>query len=118
MADRNLAIDLTIGVTENVVHRVRRYGFGDGYEQLQPDGINSKLTEYTITTRPLTAAAAGALRTDLDNVARGDHFLATLQPFSSVQQRYRIKDNKYSEQILPSTNRRVFTFVLQLAFVP
>lgn len=118
MADRALSLDLTISVVEKVTHRVRKYGFGEGYEQLQKDGINTKRTEYDITTKPLTSANAGTLRTNLDLVAGGDYFLATLTPFSNTQQRYRLKNGTYSEQILPSTNRRIFTFTLSLAYTP
>lgn len=118
MADRTLALDLTINVMEKVTHRTKRFGFGDGYEQLQKDGINTKKIEYDITTKPLTVADAAALRTSLDFVAGGDYFLATLTPFSTTQERYRLKDGVYSEQILPSTNRRVFSFTLSLAYIP
>lgn len=118
MADRTLSLDLTLSVTEKVSHRVRKFGFGEGYEQLQKDGINTKRTEYDITTKPLTVADAGALKTSLDLVASGDYFLATLTPFSTTQQRYRLKNGTYNEQILPSTNRRIFTFTLSLAFAP
>lgn len=118
MADRTLSLDLTISVMEKVSHRTRKFGFGEGYEQLQKDGINTKRTEYDITTKPLTVADAGAMRTNLDLVASGDYFLATLTPFSSTQQRYRLKNGSYSEQILPSTNRRIFTFTLSLAYIP
>jgi phage-related protein len=118
VADRTLSLDLTISVTEKVSHRVKKYGFGDGYEQLQKDGVNTKKTEYDITTKPLTAADASALRTNLDLVASGDYFLATLTPFSTTSQRYRLKNGTYNEQILPSTNKRIFTFTLSLAFTP
>ncbi len=118
MADRTLSLDLTLQVTEKVSHRTRKFGFGEGYEQLQKDGINTKRTEYDVTTKPLTSADAATLRTNLDLVAGGDYFLATLAPFSSTQQRYRLKNGSYSEQILPSTNRRIFTFTLSLAYVP
>jgi phage-related protein len=118
VADRTLSLDLTLNVTEKVSHRVRKYGFGEGYEQLQKDGINTRKTEYDVTTKPLSAADAATLRTNLDLVAGGDYFLATLAPFSTTSQRYRLKNGTYSEQILPSTNRRIFTFTLSLAFVP
>lgn len=118
MADRTLSLDLTLQVTEKVSHRTRKFGFGEGYEQLQKDGINTKRTEYDVTTKPLTSADAATLRSNLDLVAGGDYFLATLTPFSQTQQRYRLKNGSYSEQILPSTNRRIFTFTLSLAYVP
>ncbi len=118
MADRALALDLTLNVTEKVTHRVKKYGFGDGYEQIQKDGINSKITEYEITTKPLRTADASALKANLDLVAVGDYFLATITPFSSSSKRYRLKNGSYTEQVLPSTNRRIYTFTLQEAFTP
>lgn len=114
MADVNLSLDITINVSERVSHRVRKFSFGDGYEQIAADGINTRMTEYDITTRPLNTADANNLRSKLDKVAVGDYFLATLQPFSIEQRRYRLKDNSYDRQFLPSnlTSYQVFQFTL------
>ena len=52
MADVNLTLDLRMEVTEQTTHRVRKYGFGDGYEAVAKDGINTRQTEYSVTTVP------------------------------------------------------------------
>lgn len=115
MADVNLALDLTMNVQERLTHRVKRYGFGDGYEQIARDGINTRVTEYDITTKPLGTADAEALRQALNLVCTGDMFLATLLPFSTEQRRYRVKDSTYSRQFLPSNGNFfvVYQFTLQ-----
>jgi phage-related protein len=118
VADKALSLDLTINVSEKVFHRVKKYGFGDGYEQIQKDGINSRSTEYEITTKPLSSSDASTLKTNLDSVATGDYFVATLSPFSTTSKRYRLKNGSYTEQLLPSTARHIFTFTLQEAFAP
>jgi len=118
VADKALALDLTMNVAEKVSHRVRRYKFGDGYEQIQKDGINTKSTEYDIQTKPLSAATAASFKADLDNVCQGDYFVATLAPYSTTALRYRIKNGDYSMSYLPSTKRSIFSFTLQLAFAP
>lgn len=118
MADKSLALDLTLNVVEKASHRVRKYKFADGYEQIQKDGINTKITEYDITTKPLSAATATAFIADLDAVAQGDYFMATLKPFSSSSKRYRLKNNNYQQSYLPSTSRSIFTFTLIESFAP
>ena len=88
MADVNFGIDLVNTVQERMSHRVRRFGFGDGYEQIAADGVNSRMVEYDITTRPLKVADATTMRTALDNAAIGDYLLCTLEPYSNIQRRY------------------------------
>lgn len=119
MADVSLALDLVMSVEEKTVHRVRKYGFGDGYELLAPDGINSRIMEYNITTRPLTNAEAlgnNGLRSKLDKVCAGDFFVATLQPYSLVESRYRIVDSNYSSSYLPGSDKFIYSFSLRQAF--
>ena len=100
MADVNLALDLVSNVQEKRTHRVRKFSFGDGYEQITADGVNTRMSEYDITTRPLTSTDALVLRNALDDVAIGDYFVITLTPFSQLPRRYRLKDNSYSRQFL------------------
>jgi hypothetical protein len=118
VADKALTLDLTLNVVEKVLHRVRKYKFAEGYEQIQKDGINTKITEYEITTKPLSSAAATTFIADLDSVAQGDFFVATLKPFSNVAKKYRLKTNNYQRSYLPSTARSIFTFTLIEAFAP
>ena len=60
MADINLSIDLPASIQEVTTHRVKRFGFGDGYEQIAADGINSRGTSYEFTTKPLSPADAAS----------------------------------------------------------
>ncbi len=118
MADVNLALDITMNVQESHNHRVRKFSFGDGYEQIAADGTNTRMTEYAITTKPLNTADALVLQNNLDKVAVGDFFVATMLPFSSQSRRYRLKDNGYQRQFLPSnlTSYQVFQFTLVESF--
>ena len=100
MADVNLSLDLVSNIQEKRTHRVRKFSFGDGYEQIAADGINTRTTEYSITTRPLKSADAVTLLDGLDAVAIGYFFVATLQPFSTTPRRYRVKDNSFTRQFL------------------
>ena len=116
MADRALALDLVLSVEEATNHRVRKFGYGDGYEQISPDGINTAVREYNITTRPLTSTEFVLLKIDLDAVCTGEFFLATLQPYSSVETRYRLADSKYTTSHLPASDTYRISFVLREAF--
>ena len=111
MADVNLALDLVSNVQEKRTHRVRKFSFGDGYEQISADGVNTRMSEYDITTRPLGSTDALVLRNALDDVAVGDYFLMVLTPFSQTPRRYRLKGNSYSRQFLvaASTNPNITT---------
>ena len=103
MADVNLARDLVSNVQEKRTHRVRKCSFADG--------VNTRMSEYDITTRPLTSTDALVLRNALDDVAIGDYFVITLTPFSQLPRRYRLKDNSYSRQFLVAgaTNPNITT---------
>ena len=116
MADRALALDLVLSVEETTNHRVRRFGYGDGYEQVSPDGINTAVREYNITTRPLSFFEFVLLKNELDAVCTGDFFLATLQPYSSVETRYRVADSRYSTSHLPASDTYRISFLLREAF--
>ena len=116
MADHPLALDLIIGVEEKTIHRVRRFGFGDGYELVAPDGINSRIREYNITTAPLNSIDYIALKEDLDKVCQGDFFTATLSPYNVIETRYRVADSNYTISYLPAGERYVISFTLREAF--
>ena len=122
MADIPLiALDLVMSVEENTTHRVRKFGFGDGYEQIAPDGINTKVREYNITTRPFDLVETNALKANLDNVCAGDFFLVPrangFPPYISGEEiRFRIVDNKYTLSNLPASDKYIFSFTLREAF--
>jgi hypothetical protein len=100
MADVNFSVDLVSSTSEKFNHRVRKFGFGDGYEQIAEDGINSRITEYSISTRPLNTVDAAAVAAVLQAAAKGDYLVMTLEPFSSTERRYRLADNGYSRKFL------------------
>ena len=122
MADiRLIAFDLVLGVKETTSHRVRKFGFGDGYEQIAPDGINTKVREYNITTVPFNLADTNAFKANLDQVCAGDFFLVPsssgLPPYIIGESvRFRIADNKYTISNLPSSEKYMFEFTLREAF--
>lgn len=111
MADVNLSVDLLSNVSESVTTRVRKFGFGDGYEQIAEDGINSRIAEYNITSRPMASADATTLESALLAATKGDFLLMTLKPFSYLQRRYRLKDNTFTKQFMkgPADNAGIST---------
>ena len=117
MADVSLFLDLRMEVSEETSHRVRKYGFGDGYEAIAKDGINTRQTEYSIKTEPIKDNTTRAIfQESLDKVATGDFFVATLAPYSTVPRRYRLKDSTYTRQINPSNKAVTFSFTLVEAY--
>ena len=117
MADVNLTLDFRMEVVERTSHRVRTFGFGDGYEAMSADGINSRTTQYDVVTEPILGSVTQTrFQRDLDKVAVGDYFLATLQPWSSEQRRYRLKDNTYTRKINPVIGAIEYTFTLVEAY--
>jgi len=123
MADRPLSIDLIMGVEEVTTHRIRKFGYGDGYEQVAPDGINTKVREYNITTVPFSASTASSFKELLDEICSGDFFKTNRQvglpPYilpGNDPVRFRLIDNKYSVTSLPAADKFQFTFSLREAF--
>ncbi len=116
MADIKLTLDLVLSVEETTSHRVRKFGYGDGYEQVSPDGINTGVREYNITTRPLDSATFITFKGSLDRVCTGEFFVSTLYPYSSVSKRYRIVDSTYSSSHLPSSGSYIVSFTLIESF--
>ena len=123
MADVPLTIDLIMGVEETTSHRVRKFGYGDGYEQIQADGINTKVREYNITTIPFSELDAEFFKLSvLDEVCAGDFLLLNrsvgLPPYIPAGRtvRFRIVDNKYSLSFLPAAGKFQFTFAIREAF--
>lgn len=128
MADRTLLIDLIMGVEEVTSHRIRRFGYGDGYEQIAADGINTKVREYNITTIPFSESETNTFKGELDEVCAGDFFLvpavdpatqlaAGLPPYIVGETvRFRVLDNKYTITHIPAANKFQILFTLREAF--
>jgi hypothetical protein len=123
MADQVLNIELILGVDEVTSHRIRKFGYGDGYEQIAPDGINTKVREYNITTVPFSASTASDFREVLDDICIGDFFKTTTEiglppyiPAGSDSVRFRLVDNKYTLKSLPASDKFQFMFAIREAF--
>lgn len=117
MADIALSnFALRSDVQEKTTHRVRKYGFGDGYTLVAPDGINTDIKEYSIKSIPMSSADAATFQANLDSVCRGDFFVATLEPYTDIAKRYRLKDSTYTRQSIPFSLKSVFSFTLQVAY--
>jgi len=121
MADRPLIIELLLGVQETTNHRIRKFGYGDGYEQIAADGINTKVREYNITTIPFSRFEMNAFKEQLDDVCVGDFFLVPafpgLPPYIVGEEiRFRLVDNNYTLTFFPAAEKFQFTFTLKEAF--
>jgi phage-related protein len=73
MTQPTFAIACEYGLTVRRGNRTLKVQFGDGYEQVIPDGVNTDIREYTIDTAPISDQAAIALDAQL-SALRGDFF--------------------------------------------
>lgn len=94
MAQPTFTLDVEYGLTVRRGTRVRRIQFGDGYEQVVPDGLNTDIRRYGITTVPISDAQARAIDEDLANLA-GDFFYAQFFQDDDVY-KYRLDPNEWS----------------------
>jgi len=103
MAQPTLVLDVEYGLTARRGTRVRRVQFGDGFEQVTPDGINVDIRKYDIRTVPITDEQALDLDSTLSNL-QGDFFYA--QFFQDDDEyKYRLDPNEWSwESIGPNSN--------------
>jgi hypothetical protein len=93
--------------------RIRKVQFGDGYEQIAPDGINTDTVSYSIETMPLSDAQAASLNSTL-LARKGDFFFSKLKDEPSVA-KYRIDDNRWSWDI-QGKDANVFQFRLRKVY--
>ena len=54
MAQPTLVLDVEYGLTAKRGTRTRRVQFGDGFEQVIPDGANTDIRMYDIRTVPVS----------------------------------------------------------------
>jgi len=103
MAQPTLVLDVEYGLTARRGTRIRRVQFGDGFEQVIPDGANVDIRKYDIRTVPITDEQAIALDEALSDL-QGDFFYA--QFFQDSQQyKYRLDPNEWSwESLGPNSN--------------
>ena len=103
MAQPTLTLEVEYGLTARRGTRVRRVQFGDGYEQVVPDGANTDIRSYDIKTVPISDALAGALDDNLASLS-GDFFYAKFFQDDTVY-KYRLDPNEWAwESMGPDTN--------------
>jgi phage-related protein len=93
--------------------RIRKVQFGDGYEQLAPDGINTETVTYSIETLPLSDTQATSLNTTL--LSRKGNFFFSKLPDETVIAKYRLDDNRWSWNI-QGKDANVFQFRLRKVY--
>lgn len=103
MAQPTLTLEVEYGLTVRRGTRVRRVQFGDGYEQVVPDGVNTDIREYDIKTVPITDSQAEALDEDL--AALGGDFFYSQFSQDDRRYKYRLSPNQWSwERVAPDVN--------------
>ncbi len=88
--------------------RVKRVEFGNGYEQVAPDGINSSRDEWSVVYRNLTSAERDTLLNVL-NAAQGWDYISWQAPGDAASKKWRI-NNEYSM----STNGNLWSVTVPL----
>lgn len=98
-----LILDVEYGLTVRRGNRVRRVQFGNGLEQVIPDGINNEIRKYDVRTVPITDEQAAVLDETLASI-QGDHFLARFFQDDQIY-KYRLDPNEWSwESLGPNSN--------------
>lgn len=93
--------------------RVRSVQFGDGYQQVIPDGINTENYRYTVETLPLSDAKAATIESAL-SALRGQTFYAKFKN-DSQPYKYRLDDGRWSWSSA-GKNANVFQFAVKRAY--
>jgi phage-related protein len=95
-------------------NRVLKAQFGDGYEQVAPDGINNKIDMWSIVYDNLSSTDRGTLWTFIDGVGSWD--IVTWTPIGEgTQKKFRITPDGASEQV-KAGNVYSVSFTLQQVF--
>jgi len=103
MAQPTLTLEVEYGLTARRGTRIRRVQFGDGFEQVIPDGVNVDIRKYDIRTVPITDEQALALDETLSDL-QGDFFYARFFQDNQLY-KYRLEPNEWSwESIGPNSN--------------
>jgi hypothetical protein len=103
MPQPTFTIDVEYGLAVRRGTRLRRVSFGDGYEQVVPDGLNSDIRKYDVRTVPITDAQAAALDEDLSDL-QGDFFYSQFKQDDKAY-KYRLDPNEWSWQCIgPDSN--------------
>jgi len=110
MAQPTLALPCEYGLTVQRGNRTLKNSFGDGYEQVSPDGINTDVRKYQIDTAPIADTTAIALDKQLSALAV-DFFYS--QFFMDDQMyKYRLDPNQWQWKIMGPDNN-TFSFAVR-----
>lgn len=108
MTQPTFAIPCEYGLTVRRGNRTIKAQFGDGYEQVSPDGVNTDIREYTIDTVPISDETAIALDAQL-SALRGDFFYSQFFMDDSVY-KYRLEPSAWQWRTIgPNNNSFSFT---------
>ncbi len=110
MTQPTFAIACEYGLTVRRGNRTLKAQFGDGYEQVVPDGVNSDIREYTIDTAPISDQAAIDLDAQL-SALKGDFFYSQFYMDSGLF-KYRLEPNAWQWRVI-GPNNNVFSFTVR-----
>ena len=115
MSQPVFALSCTYGLTARRGNRIKRIQFGDGYEQVSPDGINRDMRSYSIETAPISDETAIELDRQL-TALQGDFFYSQFfmddQPY-----KYRLENNSWEWRTIgPDSN--IFSFNVKRIYDP
>lgn len=115
MSQPIFALSCTYGLVARRGGRTKRVQFGDGYEQVSPDGINNDMRSYSIETAPISDTAAIDLDRQL-TALQGDFFYS--QFFMDDQlYKYRLDNNSWEWRTI-GPNNNVFSFDVKRIYDP
>jgi phage-related protein len=115
MTQPTFAISCLYGLVAERGTRTKRVQFGDGYEQVSPDGINSEIRSYSIETAPITDEAAIELDRQL-SALQGDFFYSQFF-MDDKQYKYRLEQNQWQWRVI-GPNSNVFNFTVKRIYDP
>jgi phage-related protein len=108
MTQPTFALSCEYGLTVQRGNRTQKVSFGDGYEQISPDGINSDIRQYQIDTAPLSDITAIALDKQLSSLV-GDFFYSQFF-MDEKTYKYRLEPNQWQWRVNgPDNNTFSFT---------
>lgn len=108
-----LNFSVQYGATCTISTRLKTLSFGDGYEQVAPDGINLNTERWNITTVPLRSAVAGGVEVTMNNL-RGEWFFWT--PPNGDSGKFRL-DSDVTRTFV-GVNSQTVSFTLKRIYAP
>lgn len=108
MTHPTFAIACTYGLSAQKGVRTKNIQFGDGYQQVMPDGINNDIRSYSIETAPINDETAARLDKQLTELA-GDFFYSQFY-MDDKPYKYRLSPNQWEWRAIgPDNNIMSFT---------